>query len=373
MKIFLILGTRPEIVRLSSVIRICKKHFDAFLIHTGQNYDYSLNEVFFKDLDLDPPDYYLGITGKHVGEMVGHIISETFTLFQKEKPDLIVILGDTNSCLCAYSAKRLKIPVIHLEAGNRAFDPNLPEELNRKIIDHISDVNICYQEHSRRFLLAENISPQFLFVVGSPIPEVFQYIEPKINSSSILKTLELEPQEYFLWSTHREDNIDVEANFFDMIECLERLATEYKKKIIFGVHPRTKKKMDQHKIVLNQNIILTEPFGILDFYMLMKNACCTISDSGTLTEETNILKCKGILYRYSTEHPEGIDNGSIVIGNLQWIHLNNALKVVLAEPVIQSTCTAFSSNDFSQRVVKIILSYPPIINKFKWLKSRHDL
>ncbi len=369
MKIFIILGTRPEIVRLSCLIRLCKKYHETTLVHTGQNYDYHLNDLFFRDLDLMQPDIYLGITGEHVGDAVGKIISATYGLFSTAKPDAVIILGDTNSCLSAYSAKRLKIPVFHVEAGNRAFDANLPEEINRRIIDHISDVNMCYMEHARRNLLMENIKSQFLFVIGSPIPEVFSYLDEKIKASNIMSTLDLKPQEFFLWSVHREDNLDNPQHFQYMIDCLYHLAEKYQKKIIFGAHPRTRKKIMESKQDLPPEVYLTTPFGIVDYYHLMTQCCCVISDSGTLTEEANILHCRALLYRYSTEHPEGVDNGSIMLSNLKWEYLSIALDVALKEPLVERLCPSYVDNDFSKKVLRIITSYPPIVNRFVWMKN----
>lgn len=368
MKICIIIGTRPEVIRLSRVIHVCRKYFETTLIHTGQNYDYTLNEIFFNDLEMEKPDYFLNICKGSVGDVVGEVISKTYNLFQEIKPDLIIILGDTNSCLSAYSAKRLKIPIFHLEAGNRAFDPNLPEEVNRRMIDHISDVNICYMEHSRHNLLRENLKPQFTFVVGSPIPEIFEFLKDKIDSSNILNDLQLEPNEYFIWSVHREDNVDNDVNFSSMIDCIENMSREYQKKIVFGAHPRTMKKIQEKNIQFSENVLLVKPFGIIDYYKLMKHCSCIISDSGTLTEETNLFQCRGILYRCSTEHPEGVDNGHIILGNLTWDNVKNSLKVILNHPVQKTKCPSYINTDFSNRVLNIITAYPSIINRFNWLK-----
>lgn len=369
MKLFIIIGTRPEIVRLAQVIKRCKKYFDTKVVHTGQNYDYQLNDVFFQDLELELPDFFLGITGKNAGEVVGKVIHETYNLFLEHEPDCVVVLGDTNSCLAAYSAKRLKIPIVHLEAGNRAFDPNVPEEINRRIIDHMSDVNICYMEHARRNLLLENFKPQFLFVCGSPISEIHHFLKHKIEHSTVLEKFELNKEDYFVWSVHREDNVDVEANFLNMVDCIKNIVQKYKKKVIFGAHPRTRKKIKEFNISFPPEVDIVEPFGIIDYYQLMKNSLCTISDSGTLTEESNLLPCRGVLFRYSTEHPEGVDNGNIILSNICWKYLEIALEVVIQEPIQTKLCEAYQNIDFSQKVVKIISSYPPIVNKFNWLKN----
>lgn len=368
MKIFIIIGTRPEIVRLAQVIKRCKKYFDTKLVHTGQNYDYQLNDVFFQDLDLAAPDFYLGISG-NAGEIVGKVIEATYNLFVEHSPDCVIVLGDTNSCLSAYSAKRLKIPIVHLEAGNRAFDPNVPEEINRRIIDHISDINVCYMEHARRNLLLENIKPQYLFVCGSPIPEVHFFLKNKITQSTVLERLDLDKDDYFVWSVHREDNVDVERNFKNMVECIKNIVHKYKKKVIFGAHPRTQNKIKEYNVSFPPEVHITEPFGIIDYCQLMKNSLCTISDSGTLTEESNLLPCRGILYRYSTEHPEGVDNGNIILSNISWKDLETSLKIALEEPIQTNLCEAYQNIDFSQKVLKIICSYPSIVNKFNWLKD----
>jgi UDP-N-acetylglucosamine 2-epimerase (non-hydrolysing) len=369
MKLVIIVGTRPEIIRLSATINLSRKLFDVTLIHTGQNYDTNLNEIFFKDLEIDPPDIYLDCSKKNCCDTVGDIISKTYELLKEIQPNAILILGDTNSCLSAYSAKRLKIPIFHLEAGNRSFDPNVPEEINRKIIDHLSDINICYMEHARNNLEKENCKPQYTFVAGSPMTEIYLNIKEKINKSKILDQYNLTQNEYFVWSSHREDNIDNEINFLKMIESLTNIEKKYKKKIIFGVHPRTQKKLDELNIHLSDNIILTKPFGLIDYYCLLQNSFCVISDSGTISEEANILKFKAILLRVSTEHPETIDSGSITMGNIDWLNLENALCVCLNSENIHNKIINYEDTNFSSKVCKIIVGYYEIINKFLWLKS----
>ena len=368
MKLIIIVGTRPEIIRLSLTINLCRKMFDTTLIHTGQNYDKNLNDIFFKDLDILPPDISLDCSRNNCCDTVGDIISKTYNLFQEMKPDAILILGDTNSCLCAYSAKRLKIPIFHLEAGNRSFDPNVPEEINRKIIDHLSDVNMCYMEHARRNLLKENIKPEYTFVIGSPMREITNYLLPKINNSNILEKYNLEKNNYIVWSVHREDNVDNLVNFNKMTNSLINVEKNYNKKVIFGVHPRTKKKIDELNIKFNNNIILTEPFSIIDYYKLLKNCCFIISDSGTVSEESNILGFKGILLRYSTEHPETIDAGSIILGNIDWENLNTSIKIIINTNVKHNKIADYQDNNFSEKVCKIISGYTSVINKMYWLK-----
>ena len=367
-KLGIVVGTRPEIIRLSSTIKLARKMFDTTLIHTGQNYDYNLNEIFFKDLDLDNPEIYLNCSVSNVGETVGDIIAKSYNIFKEKQFDAILVLGDTNSCLCAYSAKRLKIPIFHLEAGNRCFDQNVPEELNRKIIDHLSDVNICYLEHSRRNLLSEGIKSQYTFVLGSPMPEVLLSINDKINKSNILSKFELENNNYFVWSTHREENINLDNNFNKVIESINNLEKKYKKKIIFSCHPRTRKKINEEGIIFNSNIILSEPLGLIDYCALQKNALCVLSDSGTLSEESTILEFKSILLRTSTEHPENIDAGNIILGNIDWIYLSSSIELVLKMNLMTNNVKEYNDINFSEKVCKIVSGYYPIINKFIWMK-----
>jgi len=371
MKLVIVVGTRPEIIRLSATINLCRKLFNTFLVHTGQNYDYNLNEKFFEDLEITEPDYYLECSRENLGKTVGDVISKTYELFSVLKPDAVLILGDTNSCLCAYSAKRLKIPIFHIEAGNRCFDPNVPEEINRRMIDHLSDVNMCYMEHARQNLLKENIKSQYTFVVGSPIPEVYNNIKNKINKSNILD--HLIKGEYFVWSSHREENIDISENFAQMINSINTLARVYNKNIIFTVHPRTRNKIKEKEIKFEDNIILSEPLGIIDYYKLQQNSLCVISDSGTVTEEAKILGFKAVLLRTSTEHPEGVDAGSIVLGNNRWEHLNQAIKICLETNNNNNNSSNniildYVDTNFSEKVCKIISGYTSIVNKFVWMK-----
>jgi len=314
MKIMTILGTRPEIIRLSAVIKMCDQYFNHLLVHTGQNWDYTLNEIFFKELELRKPDYYLDAVGENLGETIGNIISKSFKLLREVKPDALLILGDTNSALSAIAAKRLKIPIFHMEAGNRCFDQNVPEEINRKIVDHISDINLPYTEHSRRYLLSEGIKKEYIFVTGSPMPEVLNNYRDSINESKVLDSLKLEKDKYILVSAHREENIDIEENFMDFVNTLNSVAEEFKIPIIYSTHPRSWKKIEERKIKFNPLIRKLKPFGFIDYNKLQQNAFCVLSDSGTLSEESAFLNFPAVLFRTSTERPEVLDKGSIIIG-----------------------------------------------------------
>ncbi|MBE3128361.1 MAG: UDP-N-acetylglucosamine 2-epimerase (non-hydrolyzing) [Actinobacteria bacterium] len=373
MKVMTVIGTRPEIIRLSAVIKACDKYFEHVLVHTGQNWDYNLNEIFFKELELRKPDYYLDAVGENLGETIGNIIAKSFILFAEVKPDALLILGDTNSALSAIAAKRLKIPVFHMEAGNRCFDQNVPEEINRKIVDHISDINLPYTEHSRRYLLSEGIKKEYIFVTGSPMPEVLNNFRDSINKSKALTELKLEKDEYILVSAHREENIDIEDNFINLMNSLNSTAEEFKLPIIYSTHPRSWKKIEERKIVFNPLVRKLKPFGFIDYNKLQQNAFCVLSDSGTLSEESVILNFPAVLIRTSTERPEVLDKGSMIIGGIK------------SDEVIQSVYTAvemykaidntnilpldYQDTNVSMKVVKIIQSYTKIVNKDIWRKN----
>ena len=369
MKLAIIVGTRPEIIRLSAIINKAREIFDVTLIHTGQNYDYNLNEVFFKDLSIDPPDIYLDCNTKNIGHTIGDIIAKTFDIFNDLKPDAVLVDGDTNSCLSVYPAKRLKIPIFHFEAGHRCFDLNLPEEVNRKLVDHLADVNICYTEHARRNLLAENCKTEYTFVVGSPMREVLNSIQGKIKKSKALAKYNLKRGEYFVWSSHREENVSQEVNFLEMVNSLNMLAKTYDKAIFFPAHPRTRNMLIEKDIVLDDRVILSEAIGIVDFCNLQMNSICVISDSGTLTEETDILKFKGIMLRTSTEKPEGMEAGTITIGNIKWDIMKNVLKLVVDSTVDEkSYIPDYRCETVADKVCKIVIGYTSIVNKFVWRK-----
>lgn len=372
LKVMTILGTRPEIIRLSACIKACDKYFNHIVVHTGQNWDYTLNEVFFEDLGLRAPDYYLDSVGHTLGETMGNIIAKSYEVLQKEKPDAILILGDTNSALAAISAKRLKVPIFHMEAGNRCWDWNVSEMINRKIVDHISDINLPYTEHSRRYLLSEGIDGKTLFVIGSPMREVLRDHMEKIQASDVLERLGLQKGQYILLSAHREENIDLEDNFMSLMTSVNRIAEKYQKPIIYSMHPRSKKFIEQRGFTFHPLVQSMCPFGFIDYNHLQMNAYCVLSDSGTLSEESAMLGFSGVLIRTSTERPEVLDKGTVVIGGIkgeeveQAVELSIAMyengeKTVLAED--------YADTNVSVKVVKLIQSYAKIVNITVWGKK----
>lgn len=371
LKVMTIVGTRPEIIRLSEVIKACDKYFNHVLVHTGQNYDYELNEIFFKDLNLRKPNYYLDVAHHNLGETMGNIISKSYEMLSKEKPDALLILGDTNSCLSAISAKRLKIPIFHMEAGNRCFDMNVPEEINRKIVDHVSDINLPYTEHSRRYLLDEGFKKEHIFVTGSPMKEVLSVNSQKIENSNVLEKLNLESDNYFLVSAHREENIDIEKNLFSLMNALNHIAEKYKILVIYSTHPRSYKRIEEKGIKLNPLIQKLKPFGFLDYNKLQKNAFVVLSDSGTLSEESAILDFPAVLIRTSTERPEVLDKGSMIVGGINKEDIIQSINTVREmKDNDQKSVLAIDYHDenVSTKVVKILQSYTKIVNSMTWRK-----
>ncbi|MDT4036921.1 UDP-N-acetylglucosamine 2-epimerase (non-hydrolyzing) [Staphylococcus hominis] len=371
LKLMTIIGTRPEIIRLSATIKACDKYFNQVLVHTGQNYDYTLNQVFFEDLELREPDYYLEAVGSHLGETMGNILAKSYEVLAKELPDALLILGDTNSCLAAVSAKRLKIPVFHMEAGNRCFDQNVPEEINRKIVDHVSDVNLPYTEHSRRYLLDEGFQKQNIFVTGSPMKEVLDEYAYKIDESDILNKLELESQNYILVSAHREENIDNEKNFLSLMNAINDIAEKYQLPVIYSTHPRSWKKIEERNFKFHPLVRQLKPFGFFDYNALQKNAFVVLSDSGTLSEESSILKFPGVLIRTSTERPEVLDKGTVIVGGISYDNLVQSVELAKSmqennEPMLDTI--DYKDTNVSTKVVKIIQSYKDIINRNTWRK-----
>jgi UDP-N-acetyl-L-fucosamine synthase len=372
MKVMTIVGTRPEIIRLSEVIKKCDKYFEHILVHTGQNWDYTLNEIFFRELELRQPDYFLGVVGEDLGETMGNIIASSYKVLKKELPDALLILGDTNSCLSAIAAKRLKIPIFHMEAGNRCFDQNVPEEINRKIIDHISDINLPYTEHSRRYLLSEGINKEHIFVTGSPMTEVLKKYLNRIEESKVLDELGVGEKKYILVSAHREENIDDEKNFLSLMDAINTIAEIYQLPIIYSTHPRSWKKIEERKFKFHPLVRQLTPFGFFDYNKLQLSSFCTLSDSGTLSEESAILGFPGVLIRTSTERPEVLDKGTVVIGGItendivQAIELSRGMWENQEKTVLVAD---YMDENISVKIVKIILSYGKIIDKFLWRKE----
>ncbi|KTD88409.1 non-hydrolyzing UDP-N-acetylglucosamine 2-epimerase [Paenibacillus etheri] len=372
LKVMTILGTRPEIIRLSECIKACDRYFNHILVHTGQNWDYTLNEVFFNELELRQPDYFLEAVGTSLGETMGNIIAKSFEVLEKEKPDALLILGDTNSALSAIAAKRLKVPIFHMEAGNRCFDQNVPEEINRKIVDHISDINLPYTEHSRRYLLSEGFRKEHIFVTGSPMQEVLQAHMDKIDASNVLERLNLKAGKYIILSAHREENIDNEQNFMSLMTAINKIAERYKIPVIYSTHPRSVKYIEQRNFKFHPLVQNLKPFGFLDYNKLQKNSYCVLSDSGTLSEESAMLDFPGVLLRTSTERPEVLDKGSVVIGGIDAMSLNQAMKLATAmkdNKEITVLAHDYVDTNVSVKVVKIIQSYTKIINSVVWRKE----
>lgn len=371
LKLMTIMGTRPEIIRLSAVIKCADKYFNHILVHTGQNWDYTLNQVFFEDLGLREPDYYLESVGKDLGETMGNIIAKSYEVLEKEKPDALLVLGDTNSALSAISAKRLKIPIFHMEAGNRCWDWNVSEMINRKIVDHISDINLPYTEHSRRYLISEGIDGKTIFVTGSPMREVLRDNEEKIEKSDVLERLQLKKNNYILLSAHREENIDNEENFMSLMNAVNDIAEKYQMPLIYSTHPRSQKYIDKRDFKFHPLVQNLKPFGFMDYNKLQKNAYCVLSDSGTLSEESAMLGFAGVLIRTSTERPEVLDKGTVVIGGITDKTVEQALELAVSmrdnkEEVVMAE--DYADTNVSVKVVKLIQSYTDIVNRTVWGK-----
>lgn len=371
MKVMTILGTRPEIIRLSACIKACDRYFDHILVHTGQNWDYTLNQVFFEELELREPDYYLDSVGSSLGETMGNIIAKSYEVIEKERPDAVLILGDTNSALSAVSAKRLKVPIFHMEAGNRCWDWNVSEMINRKIVDHISDINLPYTEHSRRYLLSEGIDGKTIFVTGSPMREVLRDHMEQILASDVLERLRLQKEKYILLSAHREENIDNESNFMSLMNAVNRIAERYQMPVIYSTHPRSRKFIEQRGFAFHPLVQSMKPFGFLDYNKLQMNAYCVLSDSGTLSEESAMLGFAGVLVRTSTERPEVLDKGTVVIGGITGDDVEQALDLAVAmRQNHEETVMAedYADTNVSVKVVKLIQSYAKIVNITTWHK-----
>lgn len=376
LKLMTIIGTRPEIIRLSAVIKKCDVYFDQILVHTGQNYDYNLNQVFFEDLGLRAPDFYLDAVGKDLGETIGNIIAKSYSLMVEQKPDALLILGDTNSCLSAIAAKRLHIPIFHMEAGNRCKDECLPEETNRRIVDIISDVNLAYSEHARRYLAECGLPRERTYVTGSPMAEVLHANLRKIESSNVLSELGLESKKYMFLSAHREENIDTDANFQSLFGAINRLAEEYGMPILYSCHPRSRKRLEASGFELHPLVRMHEPMGFHDYNCLQMNAFCVVSDSGTLPEESSFFTSVGrpfpaVCIRTSTERPEALDKACFTLAGISEKGLLQAVRTAVA--LEESGCHGIPVPDYvdenvSTKVVKIIQSYTGIVDKVVWCK-----
>jgi UDP-N-acetylglucosamine 2-epimerase len=372
LKLMTIIGTRPEIIKMSSIIKKCDKYFDHHLVHSGQNYDYTLNEVFFKELDLSEPLHYLGVVGENLGQTMGNVIAKSYELMLQVKPDAIIVLGDTNSCLSVISAKRLKIPVFHMEAGNRCKDENLPEEVIRRIVDVSSDVNLCYSEHARRYIIDSGGKPEYTYVVGSPMAEVLKGCLPQINESKVLEKLGLVEGNYILLSAHREENIDIESNFMSLMNSINSMAVTYDMPILYSCHPRSRKNIKEREFVFDRRVIQHQPLGFFDYNKLQRNAFCVVSDSGTLPEESAFFGFPAVSVRTSTERPEAMDKGVFIIGSIKSDQVIQAVNMVVAmykDGDNACEVPAYVDENVSTKVVKLIQSYTGIVNKMIWRKE----
>jgi UDP-N-acetylglucosamine 2-epimerase len=372
LRLMTIVGTRPEIIKLSEIIKKCDTYFEHILVHTGQNYDYTLNEIFLKELGLREPDFYLGVVGESLGQTMGNVIAKSYEVMIEQKPDALLVLGDTNSCLSVISAKRLKIPIFHMEAGNRCFDENLPEEINRRIVDHTSDVNLCYTEHARRYLNYEGVAKERTYVTGSPMAEVLTANIEKIKNSKVLETLGLEKGKYILLSAHREENIDIEENFFALMSAVNTMAEEYDMPVIYSTHPRSAKFIEQRGFKFHPNVRSLKPFGFSDYNHLQLNAFCVVSDSGTLPEEASYFRFPAVCIRTSTERPEALDKGNFIIGSITTEQVLQAVDMAVSMGKNGDLGVAvpdYVDENVSTKVVKIIQSYTGIVNRMVWRKA----
>ncbi len=373
LKVMTIVGTRPELIKMSRVIAELDQYTQHILVHTGQNYDYELNQVFFYDLDIRKPDYFLNAAGNNPAQTIAQVIAKTDEVLEKESPDAVMLYGDTNSCLAVLSAKRRKIPIFHMEAGNRCFDQRVPEEINRKVLDHLSDVNMVLTEHARRYLLTEGIRPDLIFKTGSHLPEVLNYYLPKIRQSDILTRLGLQPHQYFLISAHREENVDSPQVIADFLDTLNALVGEYKLPIIVSTHPRTRKRLETIETKnFSDKIIFSKPFGFCDYIQLQMQAFCILSDSGTITEEASLLNLPAITIRNAHERPEGMDAGVLIMSGMKANTVLDAVRVITTQ-FAKSTTSILPVSDYqnhqvSKQIVRIVLSYVDYINRVVWSK-----
>jgi len=372
-KVMTIVGTRPELIKMSRVIAELDQHVNHLLVHTGQNYDYELNGLFFEDLGIRKPDYFLEAVGDNAAQTIARVIEKSDAILEKEKPDAVLLYGDTNSCLAVIAAKKRKIPVFHMEAGNRCFDQRVPEELNRKVLDHLSDINLVLTEHARRYLIAEGIRPETIIKTGSHMQEVLEYYMPQIEKSDILNKLGLKSNQFFIVSAHREENIDSPQNMQDMIQTLNALAQEHKVPVIVSTHPRTKKKLDSMELgKLDPLVQFLKPFGFCDYIKLQMEALCVVSDSGTISEEGSLLNLPAITIRNAHERPEGMDVGTLIMSGLKKDRVLDAVKVIIAQHdktkrVIHAVAD-YEGGPVSKQILRILLSYIDYVNRTVWSK-----
>ena len=376
LKVMTVVGTRPEIIKLSRVIPELDKHTKHVLVHTGQNFDYELNEIFFNELKLRKPDYFLNAAGKTATETITNVITKVDLLLEKEMPDAFLVYGDTKSCMSVIPAKKRKIPIFHMEAGNRCFDQRVPEEVNRKIVDHLSDINMPLSEHARRYLLSEGLRPETIIKTGSPMTEVLAFHEEEINKNRIMEREGLKKGEYFIVSAHREENIDSPQNFSNLLDTLSAIVQKYKKKVIVSTHPRTKKKLESIGFVNNNPLIeFMKPFGFLEYVKMEQNAFCVISDSGTITEESSILHFPAIMIRQAHERPEGMDEASVVMSGLRSDRVIASIDLVTSQYADDNnsihSIKDYAPDNVSKKVVRIILSYTDYVNRVVWHKNEN--
>lgn len=374
LKVMTIVGTRPELIKMSRVIAEFDQHTDHVLVHTGQNYDYGLNQVFFDDLGIRKPDHFLEAVGENAAQTIARVIEKSDEVMEKEKPDAVMLYGDTNSCLAVISAKRRKIPVFHMEAGNRCFDQRVPEELNRKVLDHLSDINMVLTEHARRYLLAEGIRPETIIKTGSHMREVLDHYMPKIEKSDVLQRMGLDANRYFIVSAHREENIDSPENMSNMVETLNALAETYDCPVIVSTHPRTRKRLDTMELgKLNPHIQFLKPFGFCDYIKLQMDALCVVSDSGTITEEASLLNLPAITIRNAHERPEGMDVGTLIMSGLKKERVLDAVRIIIAQhdksKRVMQAVQDYEAGPVSKQVLRVVLSYVDYVNRTVWSKS----
>jgi UDP-N-acetylglucosamine 2-epimerase len=374
LKVMTIVGTRPELIKMSRVVSEFDEHTKHILVHTGQNYDYELNQVFFENLAIRKPDYFLEAVGENAAQTIARVIEKSDEVMEKEKPDAVLLYGDTNSCLAVIAAKRLKIPVFHMEAGNRCFDQRVPEELNRKVLDHLSDINLVLTEHARRYLIAEGIRPETIIKTGSHMREVLDYYMPQIEQSDVLKQIGLEKNKFFIVSAHREENVDTSANLMDLVETLNALAKTYNYPVIVSTHPRTRKRLDMLELgELNPLIQFARPFGFFDYVKLQMEAYCVVSDSGTITEEASLLNLPAITIRNAHERPEGMDVGTLIMSGLKKERVLDAVKVIVSQhdknARVMHAVEDYEAGPVSKQVLRVVLSYVDYVNRTVWSKS----